>query len=164
MKETTLNTTRRTIGHERRDAQGAGNRRWRMTNPYTHCPDPGCDCVDCLQWNAYARGEASAGVALANVSGALCDSGVVVPAEEWRYGEAVREIVDQRDSLSRRLENETQESFDRGHRIAELTADLEAARAKLHDGYEISQRLEEAAARLDVLASLEREYEKGKLR
>lgn len=43
---------------------------------------------------------ARARTALANVSGALCDSGVVVPAEEWRYGEAVREIVAQRDEAN----------------------------------------------------------------
>ena len=37
-------------------------------------------------------------LALSNVSGALVDSGVVVPAEEWKYGEAVREITKQRDA------------------------------------------------------------------
>ena len=35
--------------------------------------------------------------ALSSVCGALVDSGVVVPAEEWRYGEAVRGIVAERD-------------------------------------------------------------------
>ena len=38
-------------------------------------------------------------VALANVSGALCDAGGIVPAEAWRYGEAVRAIAAERDRL-----------------------------------------------------------------
>lgn len=41
--------------------------------------------------------------ALSSVSGALCDSGVVVPAEEWKYGEAVRGIVAERNALGASL-------------------------------------------------------------
>ena len=41
--------------------------------------------------------------ALSSVCGALVDSGVVVPAEEWRYGEAVREITKKRDAAVARL-------------------------------------------------------------
>jgi hypothetical protein len=37
-------------------------------------------------------------VALANVSGALCDAGGIVPAKAWRYGDAVRAIVAERDA------------------------------------------------------------------
>lgn len=36
-------------------------------------------------------------VALANVSGALCDSGVVVPGDERRFGEAIRLLTKERD-------------------------------------------------------------------
>lgn len=43
-------------------------------------------------------------VALANVSGALCDSGVVVPDDPTRYGEAVREIMKERDAARAELE------------------------------------------------------------
>ena len=46
---------------------------------------------------------AKARTALSNVSGALVDSGVVVPAVEWRYGEAVRGIVAERDAAVARL-------------------------------------------------------------
>ena len=95
-------------------------------NPYhhgtTHYEDEPGRCVACrlqLAWDeghaeANARittleaevrrltGENSAArTALANVGGALVDSGVVVPAEEWRYGEAVREIMAQREEARR---------------------------------------------------------------
>ena len=40
----------------------------------------------------------AARASIANVSGALVDSGVVVPDDETRYGEAVREIMRERDA------------------------------------------------------------------
>ena len=65
-------------------------------------------------------------VALSHISGALCDSGVVVPADELRYGEAIREIIGQRDKLQRDFDYQCKE-FDeedakRLAEIAELTA------------------------------------------
>ena len=41
---------------------------------------------------------------------------------------------------------------------------LRKAPLPLTESYAVSQRLEEAAARLDVLASLEKQYEEGRLR
>lgn len=45
-------------------------------------------------------------VSLANVSGALVDSGVVVPEDETQYGEAIRELKARADALQRDLDQE----------------------------------------------------------
>jgi hypothetical protein len=79
-----------------------------------HSPTPGAD---------------RRAIALANVSGALVDSGVVVSDDETRYGEAVREIIAERDRLARTVDRkdeqmaELQEAIcQRDRRIAELEA------------------------------------------
>jgi len=63
-------------------------------------------------------------IALSHVSGALCDSGVVVPADELKYGEAVREIVAREKQLAGAF-------VEAKARIAALEAELAAVRADL---------------------------------
>lgn len=78
--------------------------------------------------------------ALKAVSGALVDAGDVPVPEPARYGEAVRQIIAQRDTLRRQLDLATT-------RFAALQGDLDARRAEL-------QELRDITGTADVEAAL----------
>lgn len=74
----------------------------------------------------------AARVALSHVSGALVDSGVVVPADELRYGEAVRELTKGRDDRDEFMRNMLKGSTTaHAADIAIFEAEIDALRAKL---------------------------------
>lgn len=78
---------------------------------------------------------ADASAQLANVSGALSDADVPVPASPWRYGEAVREIIRQRDAATKRAELAERSSTwnERRWRDAAAVSDAERARRQEHE-------------------------------
>lgn len=88
----------------------------------------------------------AARVALSHVSGVLCDSGVVVPGDELRYGEAIREIVKQRDEAIAHDDRHQQEwlEFCTEHHV--IKAKLAAAEKLAEDRRLLA--IEESEARM----------------
>ena len=103
-----------------------------------------------------AKQLAAARVALSHVSGALCDSGVIVPADELRYGEAVRQIMAERDAARAEIARLTAD-------VSVLDSDLDDAQSKLEAAAVAQQKIVDDAQALVAIEIGKREALEAKL-